>query len=86
LDVDQNSPSESDDIEMTNQPSAAGFGSPDRLEIPSTTAIVAATDFRAHISIAEVVVASNRCRTIDGFSGFRSLSRIVIPSSVEVIE
>jgi hypothetical protein len=70
---------------MIRESGIANLGSSDRPEIPSTTAIVAATYVSAHPSIREVIFDSvSRGPTIDGFRDSRSLSRIVIPSFVEL--
>jgi hypothetical protein len=71
---------------MLNRTSAADFGSPDRLDIPSRTVIVTETTFPALRSVREVGFGRNsRCRLIDGFCDFSSLARISIPSSVEIV-
>jgi hypothetical protein len=58
----------------------------DCLEIRSETEAIGYGDFRSRISVGEVTFASNsRCRMIDGFAGFCSLRRIMIPRSVEII-
>jgi hypothetical protein len=70
---------------MIRECSTANLGSSDRLKIPSTTPFVAATYVSAHPSIREVIFDSiSRGQTIDGFRDSRSLSRIIIPSFVDL--